>query len=112
MRLSDYQAAALRTRNPALDDAGRLLDPAAGLAEEAWEVLGAVRKHLFQGRALDRAALAEEMGDALWCIAALADGLGLSLDEVAGANLEKLRRRHPDGFTAGGGQGGADSAPG
>jgi len=111
MRLSDYQAAALRTRNPALDDAGRLLDPAAGLAEEAGEVLGAVRKHLFQGRALDRAALAEEMGDALWCIAVLADGLGLSLDEVAGANLEKLRRRHPHGFTAGG-QGSPDSAPG
>ena len=102
MRLSDYQSAALRTRNPALDAAGRLLDPAAGLAEEAGELLGAVRKHHFQGRPLDRAAVVEELGDALWCLAALADAVGVSLDDVARANIEKLRRRHPEGFTSGG----------
>ena len=101
MHLSDYQSAALRTLNPALDADQRLLDAAAGLAEEAGEVLGVVRKHLFQRRALDREALAEELGDALWCLAAVASSLGLSLDRVAEANVEKLRRRHPQGFGTG-----------
>ena len=101
MHLSDYQAAALRTANPALDADQRLLDAAAGLAEEAGEVLGVVRKHLFQRRPLDRGAVAEELGDALWCLAAVASSLGLSLDQVAEANVEKLRRRHPEGFGTG-----------
>jgi NTP pyrophosphatase (non-canonical NTP hydrolase) len=100
MQLSDYQTAALRTLNQALSDDEQLVDAAAGLAEEAGEVLGLVRKHRFQGRPLDRVAAAEELGDVLWCLAALSARLGLSLDDVARANLEKLRRRHPDGLHA------------
>ena len=98
MRLSDYQSAARRTENAALTHEQKLLDAAAGLAEEAGEVLGVVRKHLFQRRTLDRAAVAEELGDVLWCVATVASQLGLSLDEVAAANVEKLQRRHPHGL--------------
>lgn len=96
--LDAYQRAALRTRNPALDAAGRLLDPACGLAEEAGEVLAHVRKHLLQGKPLDRDRLALELGDALWCLAATADAAGLTLGDIAGRNLAKLAARHPDGF--------------
>lgn len=94
-----YQQAALRTRNPALDDAGRLLDPACGLAEEAGEVLALVRKHVLVGKALDRDRLRDELGDVLWCLAATADAAGLSLADVAAANLAKLSARHPQGFS-------------
>ena len=100
MHLSDYQSAALRTLNRALTADEQLVDAAAGLAEEAGEVLGLVRKHRFQGRPLDRAAVVEELGDVLWCLAALAAGLGVGLDEVADTNLAKLRRRHPDGLSS------------
>jgi len=99
--LDDYQRAAARTVNPALSDKQRLLDAAAGLAEEAGEVLGLVRKHVMQQRALDRATVVEELGDALWCLAMVADTLGVSLSDVARANEAKLRERHPDGFTTG-----------
>jgi NTP pyrophosphatase (non-canonical NTP hydrolase) len=98
--LDEYAAQAARTANPALDDAARLMDAAAGLAEEAGEVLGQVRKHLYQGRPLDPSALREELGDALWCLAAVASAAGLTLDEVARANIDKLRARHPAGFSA------------
>ncbi|MES2178423.1 MAG: MazG nucleotide pyrophosphohydrolase domain-containing protein [Gemmatimonadota bacterium] len=101
MDLDAYQDAAARTLNPALDDENRLLDAAAGLAEEAGEVLGHARKHVMQGRALDREAFALELGDALWCLAIAARTLGIPLSEVARLNLEKLRRRHPDGFRIG-----------
>ena len=99
--LDAYQESAARTINPALSDEQRLLDAAAGLAEEAGEVLGHVRKHVMQGRALDRDAVVKELGDALWCLAIAARSIGVSLSEVAHANEAKLRARHPEGFTSG-----------
>jgi NTP pyrophosphatase (non-canonical NTP hydrolase) len=93
--LAGYQSAARRTINRALTDDQRLLDASAGLAEEAGEVLAHVRKHLLQGRPLDRDAVTLELGDALWCLAIAADTLGVTLDEVARRNVEKLRSRFP-----------------
>ena len=100
MTLDDYQQAALRTTNPALSDRDRLLDAAAGLSEEAGELLGLVRKRLFQNRTAPREKLVEELGDVLWCLAVTAHSLGLSLDEVARENQAKLAKRHPTGFQA------------
>jgi NTP pyrophosphatase (non-canonical NTP hydrolase) len=100
--LDDYQAAAARTINRSLTDEQRLLDAAAGLAEEAGEVLAHVRKHLMQGRELDREAVAKELGDALWCIAIVARTLDVPLSEVAARNVEKLTARYPHGFPASG----------
>ncbi|MGW5669761.1 MazG nucleotide pyrophosphohydrolase domain-containing protein [Micromonospora sp. NPDC003776] len=39
---------------------------------------------------IDRADIAKELGDVLWYVAALADYLDLSLDDIATANLAKL----------------------
>lgn len=100
MTLDDYQQAALRTLNPALNDRDRLLDASAGLAEEAAELLGLVRKQVFQQREAGRERIVEELGDVLWCLAVTAHTLGVSLDEVARANQEKLAKRHPGGFRA------------
>lgn len=98
MDLDEYQKAALRTINPSLNEHDRLVDASAGLVEEAAEVLGLVRKRLFQQRAVDDERLVEELGDVLWCLAVTADTLGVSLSKIAQMNQEKLRRRHPDGF--------------
>jgi NTP pyrophosphatase (non-canonical NTP hydrolase) len=99
MSLDDYQSAAARTTNEALSRDDRLLDAAAGLAEEAGEILGRVRKHRFQQRPLDRAELVAELGDALWCLTMVATSLDVTLDDVAARNLAKLRARYPDGFS-------------
>jgi NTP pyrophosphatase (non-canonical NTP hydrolase) len=98
MTLDEFQSAARRTINPALNDADRLLDAAAGLSEEAGEFLGLVRKRIFQSRPTTREKLSEELGDALWCLAIAADSLGLQLEDVAAANVKKLESRHPDRF--------------
>ena len=98
MTLSEYERQAARTANPSLDERDRLMDAAAGLAEESGEVLGAVRKHAYFGHRLDVDRLRIELGDVLWCLAMTARAAGLSLEEVAGANIAKLRDRYPDGF--------------
>jgi len=99
MTLAEYERAAHRTVNASLTIEQRLVDAAAGLAEEAGEVLGLVRKHVFMHHELDRARVLVELGDALWCLTTIAGTLGLSLDDVAAGNLEKLRRRYPDGYS-------------
>jgi NTP pyrophosphatase (non-canonical NTP hydrolase) len=98
MTFDEYQRSALRTANRSLSPDERLLDAAAGLAEEAGEVLGLVRKRVFQQRESERERFVEELGDALWCLAVTADTLGVSLAEVAEENLRKLGRRHPNGL--------------
>jgi NTP pyrophosphatase (non-canonical NTP hydrolase) len=99
MSLADYQVTAARTANNALSVEDRLLDAAAGLAEEAGEILALVRKQRFQARELDRDRMVVELGDALWCLTMVASTLGVSLDAVADRNVAKLRARYPAGFT-------------
>ena len=95
MTLDEYQQAAARTLNPRLNDQEKILDAAAGIAEEAGEVLAHVRKHLYQGRELDRERLSEELGDVLWCVAAVATLSGMELGAIARRNQQKLAERHP-----------------
>ena len=99
MTLDDYEAAAARTTNRKLDDRERLIDAAAGLAEEAGEILGIVRKHAYQSHELNREKLKAELGDALWCLAVTAKSAGFTLDEVAAGNVAKLRARYPHGYS-------------
>jgi NTP pyrophosphatase (non-canonical NTP hydrolase) len=99
LTFDEYQRAAARTTNAGLSDEQRLMDAAAGLSEEGGEVLGIVRKHLFMGHPLDRERLSRELGDALWCAAAVATCLGVTLEDVAATNLEKLERRYPEGYS-------------
>lgn len=105
MELDAYQEAARRTA--IYDERHRVIYPALGLASEAGEVAGKVKKVLrdqdgdFAEAPLD--ALRDELGDVLWYLAVLAADLGLSLDEVAGRNVAKLASRHERGRLGGAG---------
>jgi NTP pyrophosphatase (non-canonical NTP hydrolase) len=94
MKLGEYEAAAERTANRSLSERDRLMDAAAGLAEESAEVLALVRKHTFQGKKMPIERLQEELGDALWCLAMTARFSGLTLEQVAAFNIAKLKKRH------------------
>jgi NTP pyrophosphatase (non-canonical NTP hydrolase) len=47
----------------------------------------------------DRAKIIDEAGDFLWYLALLLKNHDISLDEVYGANIAKLKARFPDKFT-------------
>ncbi len=100
MTLDDYQQLAARTIGSDRTHEQQLANAALGLAGEAGEVADVMKKHLFHAWPLDRDAVAEELGDCLWYVAGAATALGLSLGDVAAGNVEKLRRRYPDGFSA------------
>jgi NTP pyrophosphatase (non-canonical NTP hydrolase) len=98
MTLDDYQQLAARTLGRDRTHEQQLANAALGLTGEAGEVAEVIKKHLFHATPLDQDALAKELGDCLWYIGAFATVLGLSLDDIAQRNVDKLRKRYPDGF--------------
>lgn len=72
--------------------------PALGLAGEAGEVANLVKKiqrdHNGSLTPEMRSKLIDELGDVLWYIAAMCVELQISLDYVAGRNVEKLQKRY------------------
>jgi NTP pyrophosphatase (non-canonical NTP hydrolase) len=110
-RSLDTYPAAIRSAVDALHRAGKFQDArdllhatdqlvwTAGLTGEAGEVSDYLKKVLGHGKPLEVATVKKELGDVLWYVAALAQSFGLSLSEIATANVEKLRARYPDGFT-------------
>ena len=98
MNLNEYQARAQRTSNTEAGD--KLLNGVFGLCGEAGEVADIVKKVAFQGHELDNEHLIEEIGDCLWYIAELATAMVMPLEDVAKKNIEKLRKRYPEGFHA------------
>ena len=99
MNGNDYQRAALRTCNK-ISKSDKVLNGALGLCGETGEVADLIKKNKFQGHELDKKKLLEELGDICWYIAILADGLDVDLDTVLEMNVQKLRKRYPDGFSA------------
>ncbi len=84
-----------------------ILYTALGLGDEAGECLGKIKKMLRDDNGAlteeRRQAVAKEIGDAQWYIAALADECGLSLNDIAEANLAKLADRKERGVLGGSG---------
>lgn len=105
MNLDDYQREAQKTdRIPitgddATDRSARLI-PLLGLAGEVGTLLAGYKKFLRDGDAYELFVdnVGEEVGDLLWYLANVAEKWGLSLDELAAANLAKTsdRWRRPD----------------
>ncbi len=97
MTANQYQMEAMRTANKA---AMNLLNGALGLCGEAGEVADLIKKQQFQGHELDLENLKSELGDVMWYMALLCSSSDLSLEEVMEYNVQKLKKRYPQGFSA------------
>jgi NTP pyrophosphatase (non-canonical NTP hydrolase) len=100
MDADEYQRLALRTEAPGRAQRERLLNAALGLCGEAGEFADSLKKAEFHAHPLDLGELRKELGDVLWYAALACDALGLSLGNVMAENIDKLRRRYPDGFSS------------
>lgn len=100
MEINEYQKLAMTTLNPALSGRDVLINGVMGLCGEAGEAIDIVKKHLAQGHELDSAALAKELGDVAWYLAETAYALGYDLETIFQMNIDKLKKRYPEGFCA------------
>lgn len=106
--LRHYQQQSKQTITPtvaALPRSGYLSYFALGLASEAGEVAGKIKKHLRGDKDVPtlREELVGELGDVLWYVAMTAEALDLDLGEVAASNINKLHDRKARGTLQGDG---------
>lgn len=100
MKLNDYQLAALKFATYT----GGLTYTVLGLCGEAGEVAEKVKKRL-RGDPVQSTSedIGRELSDVLWYLAAAADELGYTLEEIADLNLTKLTDRYNRGVLKGNG---------
>jgi len=106
MDFNEYQHRSRKTAlYPAIGHA--VIYPTLGLVNEAGEVAGKIKK-VFRDKdgqisEETRQALKAELGDVLWYLAQVSTELGLTLDEIAEANIAKLVDRLERGKIGGDG---------
>lgn len=113
MTESEYQKLAMRTNdgknsrrledkllNYTYADIGGILDGCLGLTGESGELIDLFKKWIFHGHQLDEEHAKKELGDVLWYTAEIADSFGWDLDEIMQMNIDKLKARYPEGFSA------------
>ena len=107
MTFDEYQKIALTTNLAKKDPLQELVQQVLGLGDEAGEVQAIFKKWIRDNNAdielLDTKNVAKELGDILWYIAVVAHDLGISFDDIAAMNIEKLRSRKERGVLRGSG---------
>ena len=108
LSFSEYQKQARGTAiYPNQNSINGLMYTALGLAGEAGETADQTKKVLRDDNGqltpirLDK--LKKELGDTLWYLANMAEELGMSLEEIAQHNLDKLHDRQDRGVLQGDG---------
>lgn len=107
MTFDEYQQRAISTNLTKDDQLKELMQQVLGLADESGEVQAIFKKWIRDHDAdidkLDRDNVKKELGDVLWYIAVIAHDLGISFDDLASVNLEKLASRKERGVLGGSG---------
>ncbi len=98
MTINEYQRLAMTTLNPELDKNDVLINGVMGLCGESGEAIDIVKKWLAQGHELDKEHIIKELGDIAWYLAETAYALDTDLESVMQMNIDKLKKRYPDGF--------------
>ena len=91
MDINQYQYDAMKTRLSSADENYALLN----LSGEVGELHSLIAKSIRDGK-LDMDLVKKELGDILWCLAAVAADCGFTLEDVAQTNLTKLQKRKKD----------------
>jgi NTP pyrophosphatase (non-canonical NTP hydrolase) len=97
---NDYEAAAMVTANKDLNNDEKLLNATLGILGEGGEISDMIKKSMFQGHTLDHDHVKKELGDVCWYLALAAEALETDLETIMKMNMDKLKKRYPEGFEA------------
>ena len=80
----------------------RLDNAITGLVGESGEVLDVWKKAKYHGLDFEeaRSRFIKELGDVCWYLFQTAYALGVPVNEIIDANVEKLKQRHANGFSS------------
>jgi NTP pyrophosphatase (non-canonical NTP hydrolase) len=76
-----------------------VLHASVGIAEEAGELLGIAKKIAVYKKKFDGGHVMEEAGDVLHYLQMLCNSQGWTLEDLMKNNMDKLKKRYPNGFT-------------
>ena len=96
--LDEYQRLCKRSAKKYTDKDREILVWGIGIAGEAGDLIGCIKKTVEHAND-QRAGIRENIGDTLWYAAMICNFYGWNIDEVLVENIEKLKMRHPRGFT-------------
>lgn len=104
MGFTEYQELASRTANEIKDTIAdgptlEIVNYCFGLAGESGEFIDYLKKVLFHNHEIDYEIAKKELGDILWYVSQISRKLGFNLSDVAELNIEKLKKRYPEGFS-------------
>lgn len=94
MRIKEYQDAARIAVQSHDNEKDEISHWVIGLTEEAGEVASLVKHKYYNNDEVSLERIAEELGDTLWYIAAICNGLHISMEKVAELNCAKLANRY------------------
>ena len=96
--IEDYEEFVMSMLNTDLDDIEKTKMCVMGLAGECGELVDIYKKLYYHGHNEPLEVAWDEMGDVLFYLTALAKLHDTNLVEVMQINMDKLKRRYPDGF--------------
>jgi NTP pyrophosphatase (non-canonical NTP hydrolase) len=97
---NEYQQKCERTANRETSDPIIFLtEKALGIVGEAGEIGDYLKKVICHGHPMNTEKLKDEAGDLLWYLSTVLTTYGITLEKVALHNIEKLKRRYPEGFS-------------
>jgi len=98
MNLKEYQELCKKTAKKFENPEKEILTLGLGISGEAGDIAGCIKK-TFSHNNDQKAGIRENIGDTMWYIAMICNFFNWNLEEVLNENIEKLRKRFPNGFT-------------
>lgn len=98
MNLKEYQETCKKTSEKFESDEKEILTWGLGVAGEAGDVAGCIKK-TYSHNNDQKEGIKENLGDTMWYIAMICNFFKWNMEEVLKENIEKLKKRYPNGFT-------------
>lgn len=76
-----------------------ILHATLGIAGESGELVDAVKKSIIYNKPFDLVNFKEELGDILWYIALGCHAVGVDMEDIMQANIDKLKKRYPEKYS-------------
>ena len=99
MTFEDYQKLCKGTANKFSDKEKEIMSWGLGISGEAGDVASCIKKTFAHENKVIQEGIKENLGDTLWYAAMICNFFGWDLEEVLKANVDKLKKRYPEGFT-------------